>query len=413
MTVEQLLQFLQTLGISIAEYAVLNHIHFGCRRTLKSLPQFAACPDYALNHPVTVREVSQAVRSCLKRGLIRVISKSDLRQIKRDIANNQINGPVYGFPDVGQVDFTELGASVWKSITERAMPLRRGYAYEDAVEVKTRWTFVSRSAATRHRKRFRSPPDCASISPTVELENIRLAWWSPPLRGWTFDVTEKYQWEGFGGIGRNNWTCLDWEPKTDGIDRTRLRRQLKQCDIDDSELCVLITLAKWGAMDIKRVARHAFHLAKTALRFRIPKERQRGTIRRCLEKGLIVEPNSVEIDRIESAAQTADPPLHSRELRQNDLELSEAGARLLVENGEALLGAAWLDGWSTSRQVFSRVRRYARDFLDIAAVFEEYSDYPENMVKLGPIQKIGPWCLYWWNRFPSGYLVEIELSAEG
>lgn len=114
----QALAKLADRGITISEYAVLNHVHYGCYRRREALGKFAACPDYALGVDVSVRQTSSAVRALLQRGMLRVISKMDLTRIKRELAHEQTVGPIYGWPDPGMVDFTEAGATLWQTFVD-------------------------------------------------------------------------------------------------------------------------------------------------------------------------------------------------------------------------------------------------------------------------------------------------------
>lgn len=401
--------------ISIAEYAILNHLHFGCHRLPGTLGKFAASPDYALGHRVTVREASQAVRSCLKRGLIRVMSKSDLAQIKEDLARDHLLGPIYGFPEPGQVDFTRLGAQVWLEIErseDEAIPCR-GFSYLDAVELKTRWTFLSRTAMTGHRARLRKEPHFASMTRPTVADDVRLAWWCPPMRGWSFEVTEKFHWQGRGGVDSCTTSALlNWDAEFANVDRAQLRRHCRHHDLEPSDLCVLLRIAEGGPFDVKRLGRSSLILAKSGIGLRMTIDQIVGAIRRCLHNGLIVRLNAEENQRIELAAKESSMPLYTQESRLDFLDLTDAGARFLVEQGSKILKTAWLDGWVVSRKVFSRDHLYTRNFLDIASVFERYSRFPQKSLKIGPIEEIGPWCVYWWNRFPKGYRLELEVTSE-
>lgn len=331
------------------------------------------------------------------------MSKSDLTQIKEELARDHLLGPIYGFPEPGQVDFTQLGANVWLEIDRSEDEV---ISYLDAVEFKTRWTFVSHATMTRHRVRLRKEPHFASMTRPTVADDVRLAWWCPPMRGWSFEVTEKFHWQGRMGLESITDAFLNWDAEFANVDRAQLRRQCSHHDLEPSDLCVLLRIAQWP-FDVKHVARSSLILAKSGIGLRMTMDRIVGAIRRCLHNGLIVRLNAEETQRIDLAAKASSTPLFTQESRLDFLDLTDAGARFLVEQGSKILKSAWLDGW-----VVSRDHLYTRNFLDIASVFERYSHYPEKMLKIGPIEEIGPWCVYWWNRFPKGYRLELEVTSD-
>ena len=337
------------------------------------------------------------------------MSKSDLAQIKEDLARDHVLGPIYGFPEPGLVDFTQLGANVWLEIDRSEDEV---ISYLDAVEFKTRWTFVSHTTMTRHRARLRKEPHFASMARPTVADDVRLAWWCPPMRGWSFEATEKFHWQGRGGVDSCTTSAfLNWDAEFANVDRVQLRRQCRHHDLEPSDLCVLLRIAQWP-FNVKHIARSSLILAKSGIGLRMTMDRIAGAIRRCLHNGLIVRLNVEEIQRIESAAKASSTPLFTQESRLDFFDLTDAGARFLVEQGSKILKTAWLDGWVVSREVFSRDHLYTRNFLDIASVFETYSRYPQKTLKIGPIEEIGPWCVYWWKRFPKGYRLELEVTSD-
>ena len=330
------------LEVSVAEYAVLNHIHFGCHRRPETLGKFAATPDYALGQRLTMQEASRAVRSCFKRGLIRVVTEADLMKVSVELACKKISRPVYGFPEPGRVDFTELGAKLWHTISDcetdiRPWPFRRGFAYQDAVEIRRRWFFASRAAANRHQIRLRKQPEFASMTRPAAVEEVRLAWWSTTIRGWSFEAVESFHWQGRIGGGS---TSLNWDGELAGFNRARFRRQCLRCKIDSANWCVLLAIAKWGAHSAQQIYRFSMASARGDFGFRKAEDRIKAAIRRCSKNGLIVQLNADEILRRQTAANPSCPPLIQPQIRPDLLELSEKGVTLLLELGPKILGDA-------------------------------------------------------------------------
>lgn len=411
----ELRQRLDDLGISVAEFAILNHIHFGCHRPRHLLAKFAACPDYALGESISANDAARAVRSCFKRGLLRVISQRDLADLKRDLAEKECLGPIYDFPPVGGVDFTDRGAEVWLEIEQwESKNLRewppRGFAYHDTVEIKTRWTFVSRAGMYRQRRLLRKELDCPVMTAPTRLDRIRLSRWSEPVPGWTFDATEQLQWQGRGGGGGS---FLDWDTEIACLDLPLVRRECRRLRITLSELCVLMSIARWGANDAHQTVRFALSFAKWRLNVRATRAKIMAAVRSGLEKRLLVKLTADDVNLMKVTRDSTCPPLVLGNPQPDSIALSETGSKFLIEQGPKILGSAWLDGWSVSREVFRREHRYARNLLDVAAVFEEYSGKSKERVQINAVEEIGPWCIYWWKRFPRGYRIELEITPEG
>lgn len=410
----ELRQRLDDLGISVAEYVILNHIHFGCHRPRHVLAKFAACPDYALGESISIKDAARAVRSCFKRGLLRVISQRDLADLKRDVAEKEYLGPIYDFPPVGGVDFTDRGAEVWLEIELwESKHLRewppRGFAYLDSVEISTRWTFVSRAGMYRQRRLLRKELDCLVMTAPTRLDRVRLAGWSEPVPGWTFDATEQLQRQGRGGGG----SFLSWDTEIACSDLPLVRRGCRRYRITLSELCVLMSIARWGANDARQTVLFALAFGACRLNVRVSHAKIVAAVRSGLEKGLLAKLTADDVHLMKMTRDSTCPPLVPGNPQPNSIALSETGSRFLIEQGPKILGSAWLDGWSVSREVFRREHRYARNLLDVAAVFEEYSGKSKERVQINAVEEIGPWCVDWWKRFPRGYRIELEITPEG
>ncbi|MBS0206786.1 MAG: hypothetical protein JSS49_28260 [Planctomycetes bacterium] len=181
--------------------------------------------------------------------------------------------------------------------------------------------------------------------------------------------------------------------------------------MDPNEWCVLLTLAKWGSYDIRHVVRSSTILAKSVLKLRISSQDAYQAILRCLESGVLVKLDEKAL-RLRTTVCVSPTPLVTDNHRTSRLDFTEKEARLLTELGPTIHGDAWLESWVVEREIFRRVHHYAWNLLDVASVFEEYSRDSAATVKIGPIQEIGPWCLYWWKRFDKGYRLEFDVTSE-
>lgn len=405
------------MGIGVAEYAVLNVIHYGMNESKDTLARRATSPDYNLGSDLRLAETTAAVDSCFQRGFLRVLTKAELTEINSELERNHVLGPIYGLPKSGKIDFTNEGANQWRSIQAaiqaavrdvRPWQMQRGFAYCDVVEIRTRRHFLTRRAAERQRKLLSRMSDVASVTKVIPSLDLRLTWWSSPTTGCQFDSTEEMNWTGRSGGG--NSPSLWWDAEQGGVDSDRVRRACRRYDIDLSDWCVLLTIASSQFVPAKNLSCFAETYAKQQFGLRNAPERIAEAIRRCTNQKLIGRLGDEYIRRIESSIATSPHPMIRPEFSPDYANLSQTGIELLLELGPKIFGKAWFDGWRIEHEVFRREHRYARNLLDVASVFREYNDRDEKVRTIGPITPLGPWCVYWWERHPTGYRVELEIG---
>lgn len=410
---QELRDLVSQMGIEVAEYAVLTLIHYGINESKDTLARWATSRDYNLGSDLSLAETSAAVDSCFQRGLLRILTRAALAEIKDDLERNHVVGPIYGLPESGKIDFTNEGASLWRSI-QLAIPdvnpsqLQRGFANCDVIEIRTRRYFVSRRAAERQRKLLSRMSDVPSVTKVIPCPDLRLTWWSSPTKGWQFDFTEEMHWTGRSGGG--NSPSLWWDAEQGGIDSTRVRQKCRGCGMDLSDWCVLLTVASSEFLLAKNLRRCAIAFAQRQFRLRNAPERIADAISRCAKKQLIGRMGKGAIHRIGASIATSPRPMVVPELVPEHVDLSPAGVELLLELGPNIFGDAWLDGWRVEQDVFRREHRYAQTLLDVASVFDEYNQSEETVLSVGPITPLGPWCVHWWERHPTGYRVELEIG---
>jgi hypothetical protein len=61
-------------------------------------------------------ECEEALTSCLNRKLLQVIDGAALDHLHRFVEQERLIGPVYGFPQEGDVDFTPTGAHTYRNL---------------------------------------------------------------------------------------------------------------------------------------------------------------------------------------------------------------------------------------------------------------------------------------------------------
>jgi hypothetical protein len=126
---------LAELGVTPAEASLFHVIHYGMNFPPDELPGWAATDCYSLGGLSTPADCRAALTDCLRKGWLQVIDESALTKIADDIRAGGILGPIYGFPAVGEVDFTWSGAELWQKISDRfwADEGRIPFTYRDVV----------------------------------------------------------------------------------------------------------------------------------------------------------------------------------------------------------------------------------------------------------------------------------------
>src|SRR5947209_4271435 len=113
---------LAELGLTLAEAALFNVVHFGLNNAPAFVAEDAARPDYALGGPATdpggplpPEDCRLAMADCLAKGWLRVIDEAALAGILDDLRGDGFPAPVWlpWLPWEGGVDFTPAGADLW------------------------------------------------------------------------------------------------------------------------------------------------------------------------------------------------------------------------------------------------------------------------------------------------------------
>jgi hypothetical protein len=103
------------------------------------------------------------------------------------------------------------------------------------------------------------------------------------------------------------------------------------------------------------------------------------------------------------------PVPQSAESRWGEIDFSPAGAILYRMISAEWLGPDWEDDLSVSRGYYWEEHRYCEAEEGFQGIAQEYLAKGE-VVRASRVKPIGPWCVRWWDRFPSGYRLELELG---
>jgi hypothetical protein len=396
------------MGVSPAEAALFNVIHYGLTNSPDVLPSTAASPDYALAGPSTEEERRDGLAACLARGWLQVIDEPARARIAAELRDGGFLGPIYGLPDIGGVDFTLAGAELWRRISrlwlsDRAVP----FAYTDTVHIKTAQYFRTRAAAVAAMPTGDEDHAVTATGP-IRIGPWRVQWWRRFPEGYRIDIEERMQWQGrCGGDGEQ---CFLARPQQE-LDPQRLRHVLDCHDLTLAEWLLLTAVEDgWDgpATDpARRIAWEAHH----QFGVRLSEAECHAGLWACLRRGLlrIVDEQAVEEVR---ALLRNDPvvlPVPTRVERQpGEIDFTPDGADLYLRIAAEWLGPDWEDALNVRNDYYWEVHHYCEAEEGLQGLVEHAPrGYVVRASKLAPI---GPWCVYWWERFPAGYRLEIQIS---
>lgn len=129
---------LEVLRLSpVPQSAILDK---ACAYSLE-LPQFA---------PVNRVVAADALKSCFHKRWIWVVTLSSLRDITGMILSSGVIGPIYGLPNVGDIDFTQQGGTLYHDVVAQFYPHANGY--EQRIECREHRIYSSLTAAATELK---------------------------------------------------------------------------------------------------------------------------------------------------------------------------------------------------------------------------------------------------------------------
>jgi hypothetical protein len=343
-------------------------------------------------------------------------------------------GPLHELPELGDVDFTPVGAAIWLSECDPRDPSRPPFAYQIVVHAKSSHYFRTKAAALATINEIQGGDGVGSISGPFEIGSWRAQWrrflvsgpfeigpwraqwWRRFLDGYRIDI----EWTG-------NWPSGDYNHLA-RFEQAQAELQRLQHILN----CHNVTLSQWlllAAMD-SAWNEYASHLPKivadsASKRFggTITEEECRTGLQDCLRLGWLM---IVDIDTADTVRETVDrigeieallreePAIMpiAPEWAQNTIHFTPSGAALYRMIAAEWLGPAWEDEIHVNMESYREEHRYCETEEGLQAALQEYADREEN-VRASKVVPIGPWCVHWWNRFPRGYRLELQLGDPG
>jgi hypothetical protein len=132
----------------------------------------------------------------------------------------------------------------------------------------------------------------------------------------------------------------------------------------------------------------------------------------CLRNGWLREVDDEMIAEVRhlAHADSAVMPVPFDPVRQmGGIDFSADGAQLYRTLSTEILGQGWEDCLCLENTYFREEHRYCATRAGVEATLREYEEAQESPTSQS-LHAIGPWCVYWWERFNSGYRLQLQFG---
>ncbi|MFO0810651.1 MAG: hypothetical protein U0746_18645 [Gemmataceae bacterium] len=414
--------------------ALFTAVHYGITVPLSDLPDWAAREDYNPDGPTaTEAECRAALADCLANGWLQVLDEPALATIADELREGGVLGPIYGgLPPVGCVDFTTAGVAVWRRLHDGPANRRLACAYTDVVGEKTARYYRTRAAAVAAVEEARGESEVVAVTGPTPTGLWRAQWWRRQPEGYRIDVEERWRWQGRGSGGGES--CHLVIP-AGAADPRRLRHAIDRHNVTAAEWLLLAAMeCDWSCDTAAGLTRYAATLGR---RFGLSAtdDEYRGALENCLRYGWlrVVDRDTVEEVRTllrrdpaflaipltaekrpktccyQYRAGKMIPAPWPSDYRCGVFDFSPNGAALYRTVAADWLGPAWEDGLAVENTYCWEEHHYCVAEEGFEGIVEKHLA-EGTAVRANRVVPIGPWCVHWWERFPAGYRLELELG---
>jgi hypothetical protein len=334
-----------------------------------------------------------------------------LRQLEGEILDHQLVGPIYGWPEPGQVDFTLAGADLWQQFSARANAdiRRQAFAYVDVVHTKEARYFRTLGAARAAADDIHGWNEGHAVTGPTPIGPWQVEWWRTFPEGYRLDVESQFRWQGriVDPIGGSTHPPPVWRTNPDHLKSILDRHN--------------VTVPEWlllAAMD-EGVGTHPTFLpgwvagrASDTFGLSVSEEDCRGGLNRCVRNGWLRVADMAHVQAV-AAVMTDGPALavlpKGRTPHLHTLDFTPTGAGLYRKIAAEYLGRGWEDDFQVARTFYREEHLYCATEDGIQAALAMYAMQQED-VRATRLQQIGPWCVRWWETNPTGYRLEVEIG---
>lgn len=394
--------------------ASLFHVTHLCQHRPPRLVGCAATDDYCIGPVSTLAQCEQALADCYAQGWLQIVDEATLARMAAEVSEAGLLGPVYDYPRLGAVDFTSAGARLWETIRNTCYGAadRTPFAYSDVVREKSLYYFRSMQHAERILPQLRRWYDnpVVTCSDPLPIGPWRVEWWRRFASGYVVEVTERRQWTGRASGGGENCS-LDLELL--GADRSQLRAAALRQQVSSIQWQLLNFVGQgWSHESAEDFCRSLVAIKGR----RQPSWYSVDDIRAALDHAVnanllrvVDQPVLAELaarDELDPATAVL-PGYATPNIGQ--VTFTTSGAALYRRILEDSLGVAWEDALYVSRGTEWEAHHYCAAEAPFFGTIAEHQSRGE-IVRGLRLVPIGPWCVKWWERFPDGYRLELDLS---
>jgi hypothetical protein len=398
---------LAEVGITPPEAALFHVVHYGMTASPTSLPSAAACPDYSLVEPVREPECQAALTACLARGWLQVIDEPVLAKIVDELREGQFLGPIYGLPEVGGVDFTHAGAVLWRRLSRHRFPNRPSPDFAEVVHSKTSRYFRTRTAALRGIEEATQWDGDITVVGPCPIGPWRAQWWRRFSKGYRIEIEERRHWQGRCGEGDG---CFMPRPTCQGANPRRLQHILDCHNVTLAEWLLLATMDPACGTYASRLPRWVADSAHRSFGVTTSEDECRAGLDACLRYGWLTLAQNAgdEVDLL-LAADPATMPVAPEVRGWDEVDFTPCGATLYRMIAAEWLGSDWEDNLMVWKETYREEHRYCEATEGLQGIEQGYAASGE-IIRASKVVPIGPWCVYWWERFPAGYRLELQIG---
>lgn len=406
---------LAELGLTLAEAALFNVVHYGLHNAPAFVAEDAAKRDYALGGPATdpggplpPEDCRLAMADCLAKGWLRIVDEPAMAEILDDLRRGGFSAPVWP-PWDGGTDFTPAGADLWLRFcglcSPDTPPAQGGTSV--VVRNKTAWHFRTREVALAWLEDARTCEDFHAAVGPVPVGPWRAQWWWRFPVGYRIDIEERRR-EGAAG-GCSSGTHL-WHPTVHGpvAGAGSLWPILDRHGLTVAEWLILGTVAG-GTHSADVLPRLAAQDWTSRLGIATNVEHCRQGLQGCLVSGWVREVDEAVRAEVASLlhAEPAEAAGGEETPDDGDIDFTPVGAALYRSIAAEWAGPTWEDGLRACKELFREEHFYGVTDEGLRSAAEEWAARGA-VVRLVPL---GPWCVTWWQRHLAGFRLEVEVSA--
>jgi hypothetical protein len=92
-----------------------------------------------------------------------------------------------------------------------------------------------------------------------------------------------------------------------------------------------------------------------------------------------------------------------------EVDFTPCGATLYRMIAAEWLGSDWEDDLQVWKETYREEHRYCEAQEGLQGIEQKYAARGE-FVRASKLVPLGPWCVYWWKRFPAGYRLELQIG---